>query len=228
MRHVTPALLFLTVALSACTPAAPEPLPLGQAVYERTIGGLACVDCHGATADAEPDEHWVPPAHALGGVAGRESLWDGRFDGDERLAQATAWCATRFQFRNAEDVEDDPRAVLPLEPSELDALVGYVAGFDGPSAPVELNPGADFYDALDLGGDLDRGEIVWHAACSICHGTEGWGGLGPPLRGPDWLDPFTVAEYVRNGTGWMPHYAPDRLDDQQLADLLSFMALWEE
>ena len=219
----------LAFALVACGPDRPPPLPPGQTAFEVTIGGLSCVDCHGATPDAKPTEHWIPTGHALGGVADRPTLWGGRFDGPDRLAQAIAWCSVRFQFRNSADVgEGDPRDALPLSKEGLDALTAYVATFPGDGAVQEIDDQADFEIALDMDGDLDRGEIVWHAACAICHGTEGEGGLGPPLTGPDWADPFMVAEYVRAGTGWMPHYAPDRMTDQQLADLIAFTALWED
>ena len=82
-----------------------------------------------------------------------------------------------------------------------------------------------------LGGDPDDGELVWAAACAVCHGSEAEGGLGPPLTGDDAVDPFTLADYVRQGSAfdspdtWMPHFRADRLSAQQLADL---MARWAE
>jgi cytochrome c oxidase subunit II len=49
-----------------------------------------------------------------------------------------------------------------------------------------------------------RGEQIFAGACAPCHGDQGQGLIGPPLRNPD---PEQVREIVQNGSGAMPAVA---------------------
>ncbi len=232
------------VLLVACTGESPRkappvtPVEAGRRVYERTVGGLACADCHGVGGQPPAHADWKPAGHALEGVADRTRLWGGRFEGPGRLRGAALWCAARFQYRTHADVaragtREPDSAAVPLAAAERDGLVAYLRslageGGDGPLARV-VEPDAD--GILELDADLDRGELLWAAACAVCHGSEAEGGLGPGLRGEDTPDPWTFVEYVRTGAlggdgpEWMPWFPADVLTDQDLADLA---ARWTE
>jgi cytochrome c551 len=62
-----------------------------------------------------------------------------------------------------------------------------------PSAPAEST----------VTGDVTRGEAVFQAECSGCHGDGGTGAAGPPLFETG-LDATEVATAVQQGRGIMP------------------------
>jgi mono/diheme cytochrome c family protein len=230
------ALLGFALLAAGCNePGTLGKMELGRTVYERTVGGLACADCHGESAGPRANPDWLAPGHPLGGVLLRESLWGGRFEGDQALVDASLYCAARFQYRMLEEVFGEDRgpdfSSVPLTREEREGLFVYLATFPGGDEPVSTRRDDDIEAVFDLGGDPDDGELVWAAACAVCHGSEAEGGLGPPLTGDDAVDPFTLADYVRQGSAfdspdtWMPHFRADRLSAQQLADL---MARWAE
>jgi mono/diheme cytochrome c family protein len=68
-----------------------------------------------------------------------------------------------------------------------------------------------------------RGEVVFMQRCHKCH-PGGEAGLGPGINGkplPGWL----MHVQIRNGLGMMPSFGDDLIDDQQLDDLLAYLAL---
>ena len=111
-----PAALFLSLAaVTGCGPGKTEPVPpldAGRAVYERSVGGLACADCHGESATPRTNPDWKPSGHPLAGVASRPQLWGGRFEGEHRLQSAALYCAARFQYREIVEV-GPPQKVDP-------------------------------------------------------------------------------------------------------------------
>jgi hypothetical protein len=192
---------------------------------------LAGCDEPEPTPRENPD--WRPSGHPLAGVARRERLWGKRYEGSGRLVKASLYCAARFQYRIVDRLgpaKNPDFGVVPLSNEERDHLAAYLETFEGPGDTVKLSRDADVDPAFDLTGDWDRGERVWRSACSVCHGMQAEGGLGPPLSGDDAFDGFSFAEYVRSGAlkdseGWMPWFRKDRLSDQDLADL---MVRWAE
>ncbi len=201
------------------------------------MGGLACADCHGARAEETPNPDWLPPGHALGGVAERETLWNGLFKDDDRVRDAGLWCAARFQYRIAGDLPrgEDRRpdlTAVPLSDEDRTLLTHYVTSL-APAVAVAVAtlPKYDYGDSFDpenvlgLVGDRDRGERVWMASCAVCHGDDGEGGLGPGVVGAEVLEGWDFVSYIRGGGNsladgeWMPWFDKTRLSDQDLADL---------
>ena len=235
-RPALAAALFAALLSVGCGDAAEErsrDAASGLSLYETPVGGLACADCHGESAEPVDAAAAALPGRPLAGVAARPSLWGGRFEGDGALRDAVRFCAARFQYRMEEALGsggDRMLELVPLEGAALDAIAAYVAGFDGPADAVPLERDDDLDDATELPGDPQRGAEVWLRACAVCHGDEAEGGLGPRLDGNRAPDPFTLAEYVREGAPvdhpreWMPWFRTDELTTQELADLIAAWA----
>jgi cytochrome c oxidase subunit 2 len=68
---------------------------------------------------------------------------------------------------------------------------------------------------------LGLGEQTFAAACAPCHGSEGEGLIGPPLKGKP-LDAPQIALIVRNGRGAMPPVGKG-WDDAQLRALIRYV-----
>jgi mono/diheme cytochrome c family protein len=67
-----------------------------------------------------------------------------------------------------------------------------------------------------------RGQVVFMRQCHHCH-PAGEAGLGPSLNNkprPDFLKRFQV----RHGLGAMPAFAEERVDDEQLDDLMAYLS----
>ncbi|MBI5691103.1 MAG: c-type cytochrome [Verrucomicrobia bacterium] len=88
----------------------------------------------------------------------------------------------------------------------------------------------------DLAATLARGQTLFFAHCSMCHGATGDGILGvyPPLAGSDWLAanlPDAIAgvvsglnkEIVVKGQTYRGQMPPIMLEDAQVADVLTFV-----
>lgn len=73
-------------------------------------------------------------------------------------------------------------------------------------------------------GEADSGQkLFMQNGCFVCHGQDGFGGVGPAFRN----DPFLkltdyVAGQILIGRGVMPPYG-NKLDDQQIADVATYI-----
>ena len=85
-----------------------------------------------------------------------------------------------------------------------------------PPAPVSLQV---------AGGDATAGRAKYQRPCAGCHGPNGNGDT--PLHGPllnvYYPDDRLLAGIIRNGIGSMPGTPPDKLSDQDMADVITFM-----
>jgi cytochrome c oxidase subunit 2 len=88
-------------------------------------------------------------------------------------------------------------------------------------AAVEVLPRDEFDEWLEdearaqENGTSDLGEQTYAGACAKCHGPEGEGDIGPPLRGNGLLqDREAVELVVRNGREQMPPVGKDWTDRQ--------------
>lgn len=88
-----------------------------------------------------------------------------------------------------------------------------------------LSPGPRPASALGP-GDAAAGQIAYEKFCHACH-PGGDKGLGPAVRGPEFTRKYGSDEplirVIREGVGTMPPFAPDRLSDKELADIIAYM-----
>jgi cytochrome c2 len=78
---------------------------------------------------------------------------------------------------------------------------------------------------LSLKGNPQNGEIIYEKACQQCHSEEI--AIGPPLFNIE-INPGKMIELIRAGSPMesqtmMPFFTPDKLTDQDIADLISFL-----
>jgi len=70
---------------------------------------------------------------------------------------------------------------------------------------------------------MANGSVVYDAYCSGCHGAKGEGGAGTKLVGLSTLkDAKGMISQILGGGGQMPGFGA-ALDDQQVADVLTFI-----
>jgi mono/diheme cytochrome c family protein len=80
-------------------------------------------------------------------------------------------------------------------------------------------------------GDATAGAAVYSTYCAPCHGVQGEGGIGKPLRDNAFIQGQTNAELVdfllvgRPGTAMAGFKG--RLNETQLADVIAFLRLWQ-
>lgn len=249
----------LAIAASGCsdsrsTPpvkldSAPREIPAarGARLFALPVGGLSCADCHAVTGEDQPraDRRFV--AHTLRDATRRGEWWYGTLktiDG-RTVNDAVRNCVARFQERTYDTVlpvlpdgsRDLARVEIPID--DLDALVAHLETLaePGPHPPllVRRDDSAAALRRVDaLPGDATRGRAVFARACASCHGVDGVGDLGQPLRGSRSAPSRRqTIEYVRSGPNrssreskgaWMPWFTADILPDQDLADVATFLA----
>jgi len=69
---------------------------------------------------------------------------------------------------------------------------------------------------------LDGATLFARFECNRCHGFVGEGGLAETLIGAPWTE-AQLADILRNGTGPMKGYAPDRMADEQMNALIPYV-----
>jgi len=107
------------------------------------------------------------------------------------------------------------REVVLDEQERADLIAWLVDEFDVPGELPE--PGE---------GEAGRGQAVWNANCSHCHGATGAGGVAgagawTPSVSDD--DALTIAEAIRVGPFQMPQFEAGQISDQEVADVSAFM-----
>lgn len=180
---------------------------------------FACNTCHALN---EPTADFRRPGHPLGDAAMRPSFKNGQLTA---LLDAVNSC--RIEWMVAPAFEADDARWIALE-GFLKAAAG-----DTPAEPLSFEivaPPADL-----AGGDADAGRDTFNGTCAVCHGDDATGTqLAPPLDG-QFLDPELIARRVRTSGvtdspiydgltgGRMPFWAPDRLSDAELRDVVAFV-----
>ncbi len=75
-----------------------------------------------------------------------------------------------------------------------------------------------------LAPDPAHGRVVYERFCQACHGPQGRGGEGPPLKGiANKFSQAGAAAYIANPTGSMPRLFPDVLSAQDVADTAAWI-----
>jgi ubiquinol-cytochrome c reductase cytochrome c subunit len=115
------------------------------------------------------------------------------------------------------DPRDQPLRGRPIyAPSEISAIVSYVASLGGPRQIPRTNPAA---------GSLSQGFHLFTEHCAGCHQVVAQGGLTieaqvPPLQVSK---PTDIAEAVRMGPYLMPKFPQSQIDQQQLNSIARYV-----
>jgi thiosulfate dehydrogenase len=186
----------------------------------------SCSTCH-STQEADDSKR---SGHTLAGVTTRPHYWGGN---TLRLIDAASFCYVYFM-----------RGAKPFDASETRsrALYEYLDSLKGSSEPKKVTWVPNLKELPK--GDKATGKKVYAAACQTCHGETHTGkGRNSPLASvlPEIKDDYarlfpTVApslvftEKVRHGQflqvgGNMPPFALERLSDEELGALLSYLEL---
>ena len=194
----------------------------GELLYRQSIEGgniFACATCH---ALSEPAADGVRRAgHALGGAPQRGSYKSGQLT-DMRLAVNS--CLTEWMAADPWEAGDERWTALS---GWLDAQAGGTAAF---SIQIVQPP-------TDLsGGDETSGRTLFNTSCVMCHGQDGMGTVRAPRVMGTGLTAGYVATRVRTSGfpnssvyqgltgGRMPFWGGDRLTDDELRDLIAYVA----
>lgn len=69
----------------------------------------------------------------------------------------------------------------------------------------------------------DKGKTVYVTHCQSCHGADASGGQGPPLVPFD-VDLAEFTTLVRQGVGLMPPFPRSKIEDEQIAELHTYLS----
>lgn len=199
----------------------------GEMVYRFTQpsgNSFTCATCH---ALVEPSQNsFRRPGHPLGNATRRSSYKNGQVAG---MLDAVNSCLD--EWMNAEPWNESSVEWLVLESwLEEQAPPG-----DAPAVDIQIvEPPASLE-----GGDATAGHQTFNESCAICHAIDGDGSIqAPPVVGFG-LDAKLVANRIRlsgrvNGIypgltgGVMPFWGANRLDDEELRDIVAYIAEGEE
>lgn len=189
-----------------------EIVRLGVDLGGAEDNALACVDCHNRNAaDIAEDAFRLKPGHSLYGVARRDVWLDGA---TTSLVDAVNFCVVSWMGGEA----------VPAEADEMEDLVAYLESIsrEGDFPPLDWR--AEPFEEDDLRpGEPERGAETWARACAGCHGGAGEGGEGGPAVAGTPLSDLDVANAIRTGRGRMPFFAEDRLDADEVFDLIAYL-----
>ncbi len=110
---------------------------------------------------------------------------------------------------------------MPARALHRIGIVGAIGAF---AVGVSLVAAACGGGGGDTAARPTTGKGIYKAYCLTCHGTDGQGGVGPPLAGvvvehfPDIEDQIA---YVTNGTGRMPSFG-STLDAEEIRKVVTY------
>ena len=114
------------------------------------------------------------------------------------------------------------KEISGLDPPELDAITNYL---------YQKNESPDRTGLYRQKGNSNRGAELYNALCKTCHGSEGKGDVAVALNQEGFLK-RTDNQYImttmlrgRRNAG-MPGWS--QLNDEQLVDIMTFIASWRE
>jgi ubiquinol-cytochrome c reductase cytochrome c subunit len=171
-------------------PASPEVLSRGSALYDES-----CSSCH---------------ALNLHGVPGRGPALLGVGAGPVDFFLSTGGMPLPDPHQQP-DIPQKPA----FRPSDIRAIVAYVASFGGPAAPT----------ADPSRGELGTGYDQFTSNCAGCHQIVGRGGMLVGAWVPNLLhvNAQQIAEAVRMGPYAMPRYDYRQIDQHQLDSLARYV-----
>lgn len=198
------------------------------------VSGLSCSDCHADFDEATYPDGRIRSGHSIVGVPHRGTAKGGMITADifERAAGGSGYCYQHFLLKVPSD-KVDPTAIPEEQAAALMAYFEHVSGDNrGPEFQIEMLDKAAASAAADrivaMKGDAQQGWRLYGQACNVCHPTAKKSGVGTQLvrrRPPRDLEKrkHQLAAYVRKGGFVMPHFAEDRLSDQEVADIVAFI-----
>jgi mono/diheme cytochrome c family protein len=221
------AVLALTVLLALLALAQDDEQSVldGKALYYKAWGNssYSCIYCHANFDEAKLDDGYLRPGHPLWSSVIRPSYYNGAYtgQGDIPLARAINTCASGF-------LKVKP---LGLSDSRMLHLIAYLRAIspDTEALAVTVTRATEL---PPLDGDPRRGEMLYKAACILCHREKS---SAPVLTFKAQSDLVaakirglkTSAEAIHEIAEWpapMPFFSMERMSDQQVADIVAY---WE-
>ena len=206
----------------------------GGTLNPSKVSGLSCSDCHADFDEATNPDGRIRAGHSIVGVPHRGTAKSGMITADifARTAGGGGFCYQHF-LQKIPSNKVDPTAIPEEQAAALMAYFEHVSGDNkGPEFQLAImdkdaaSAVADKIIAME--GDARRGWKLYGQACNVCHPTAKKSGIGSQLvkrRPPRDLEKrkHQIAAYVRKGGFIMPHFAEDRLSDQDIADIVGFI-----
>jgi mono/diheme cytochrome c family protein len=207
----------------------------GGTLDPAKVSGMSCSDCHADFDEATNPDGRIRAGHSIVGVPHRGTAKGGVITADifARAAGGGGFCYQHFLQKVPSD-KVDPTAIPEDQAEALMAYFKHVSGDNkGPEFQIAMldkdaaSAAAD--KIMEMEGDPQRGWKLYGQACNVCHPTAKKPGIGSQLvkrRPPRDLEKrkHQIATYVRKGGFVMPFFAGDRLSDQDIADIVAFIA----
>ena len=208
----------------------------GGTLDPAKVSGLSCSDCHADFDEATNPDGRIRAGHSIVGVPHRGDAKSVMITADifARAAGGGGYCYQRF-LQKIPHKKVDPTAIPEEQAAALMAYFEHVSGdIKGPEFQTIITLDKDAASAaadkiIAMEGDAQRGWKLYGQACNVCHPTATKPGIGSQLvkrRPPRDLEKrkHQIATYVRKGGFTMPRLAEDRLSDQDIADIVVFIA----
>ena len=207
----------------------------GGTLDPAKASGLSCSDCHADFDEATNPDGRIRAGHSIVGVPHRGTAKGGMITADifARAAGGGGFCYQHF-LQKIPSNKVDPTAIPEEQAAALMAYFEHVSGDNkGPQFEITTldkdaaSAAADTIIALK--GDAQKGWKLYGQACNVCHPTAKKSGIGSQLvkrRAPRDLEKrkHQIAAYVRKGGFIMPFFTENRLSDQDIADIVAFIA----
>ena len=207
----------------------------GGTLDPAKASGLSCSDCHADFDEATNPDGRIRAGHSIVGVPHRGTAKSGMITADifARAAGGGGFCYQHF-LQKIPANKVDPTAIPEEQAAALMAYFEHVSGDNkGPQFQITMldkdaaSAAADTIIAIK--GDAQKGWKLYGQACNVCHPTAKKSGIGSQLvkrRAPRDLEKrkHQIAAYVRKGGFIMPSFTEDRLSDQDIADIVAFIA----
>ena len=207
----------------------------GGTLDPAKASGLSCSDCHADFDEATNPDGRIRAGHSIIGVPHRGTAKGGMITADifARSAGGGGFCYQHF-LQKVPSNKVDPTAIPEDQAAALMAYFEHISGDNkGPQFQTTMldkdaaSAAADKILAME--GDAQRGWKLYGQACNVCHPTAKKSGIGSQLvkrRPPRDLEKrkHQIAAYIRKGGFIMPFFSEDRLSDQDIADIVAFVA----
>lgn len=108
----------------------------------------------------------------------------------------------------------------------LTALGATIAFFSSLSVHAQRPASRTVLDGVYTAQQATRGETLYTEHCAACHDPKLVGGVGPALKGPEFISAWkfkTIGELFETIMNTMPQAAPGTLTPSQSADTVSFI-----